>query len=431
MKRFAMAYLAEWKKEKTHLPMLLRGVRQVGKTWLMLEFGRQYFQKTAYINLENNKRTRLLFESDFDIDRITEGLSMESGVRIEAENTLIVLDEIQEVPRAIESLKYFAEDPRGFFVIAAASLPAGGTSFPVGKIRTLNLYPLSFREFLYATGNNSLAELLERCDFSMITVFRSRYETLLKTYYYVGGMPLAVATYSKEHDLAKVREVQRELLFTYEHDLTLHAPASQIQRIQMVWDHLPLQLAKKNKKFLYSLLRKGARAKEYEPAMQWLMDAGLVIKVCRVKEAALPLKAQADWSAFKLYCVDVGLLCAMTGIAEKTLLEGSRIFTDFEGALTQQYICQEIVSELRATPYYWSAEHSLGEVDFLLQHEEQILPIDVQAEENLKAKSLRAFVEKNHLSFGIRTSLSDYRDQEKLINLPLYAIAELWKVIPG
>lgn len=434
MKRFAMKYLVEWKNDKTHLPMLIKGARQVGKTWLMREFGRQYFLKTAYINLENNNRMKLLFESDFDIDRIMEGLSIESGVRIEAENTLIILDEIQEVPKAIESLKYFAEDPRSFYVIAAGSLLGvslhAGTSFPVGKIRTLDLYPMSFREFLYATGNDQLAELLERCDFSLIATFRSKYDALLKTYYFVGGMPRAVAVYAQENDLVKVREIQNDLLFAYEHDFSKHAPGNQIPRIQMVWDNLPSQLAKENKKFIYSLLRKGARTKEYELAIQWLMDTGLVIKVGRVKKGALPLKAYADLSSFKLYCVDIGLLCAMTGLSDKTLLEGNRIFTEFKGAITEQYVCQEIVSELRTTPYYWSAENSIGEVDFLIQHEAKIIPIEVKAEENLRAKSLKAFVDENNLPFGIRTSMSDFREQEKLINIPLYAIAELFKVIP-
>lgn len=433
MKRYAMQRLLEWKEDPNRLPMVIRGARQVGKTWLMKEFGRTEFEKCAYINFDRNERMKQLFSGDFDVDRILRGLAIESEVEIEPETTLIILDEIQEVPAALQSLKYFCEDNRhSYYIVAAGSLLGiamhEGTSFPVGKVDSMDLYPLSFSEFLDATGNGQLTALLAQQDFDMIAAFRDKYIDLLKTYYYVGGMPAAVNAYIPKQNFASVRRVQMRLLSDYEQDFSKHAPTAVIPRIRMVWDGIPSQLAKENKKFIYSVLREGARAKDFELAIQWLIDCGLVYKVSRVTKGGIPLKAYQELSAFKLYLVDVGLLAAMTDLDAKTLLKGNAIFTEFKGALTEQYVCQQLTAELATTPYYWSAENSSGEVDFVLQHSGNVIPLEVKAEENLMAKSLKSFVSGNKLAFGVRTSMSDYRKQEKLINLPLYAISQLWAV---
>lgn len=433
MKRYAMQRLIEWKNDPYRLPMIIRGARQVGKTWLMRELGRTEFESYAYINFDRNERMKQLFSGDFDVGRILRGLSIESGVEIEPDKTLIILDEIQEVPAALQSLKYFSEDDRhSYYIVAAGSLLGiamhGGTSFPVGKVDSMDLYPLSFTEFLDATGNGTLLELLRQRDFGMISAFRDRYIDLLKTYYFVGGMPAAVNAYLPKQNLAAVRRVQRRLISDYEQDFSKHAPTAVIPRIRMVWDGIPSQLAKENKKFIYSVLREGARAKDFELAIQWLVDCGLCHKVGRVTKGGIPLKAYRDIPAFKLYLVDVGLLAAMTDLDAKTLLNGSYIFTEFKGALTEQYVCQQIAAELGTDAYYWSAENSSGEVDFVLQHNGRVIPLEVKAEENLMAKSLKFFVANNGLPFGVRTSMSDFRRQEKLINLPLYAISQLWEV---
>lgn len=428
-----MQRLLEWREDPNRLPMVIRGARQVGKTWLMKEFGRTEFEKCAYINFDRNERMKQLFSGDFDVDRILRGLAIESEVEIEPESTLIILDEIQEVPAALQSLKYFCEDNRhSYYIVAAGSLLGiamhEGTSFPVGKVDSMDLYPLSFAEFLDATGNGQLTALLAQQDFDMIAAFRDKYIDLLKTYYYVGGMPAAVNAYIPKQNFASARRVQMRLLSDYEQDFSKHAPTAVIPRIRMVWDGIPSQLAKENKKFIYSVLREGARAKDFELAIQWLIDCGLVHKVSRVTKGGIPLKAYQELSAFKLYLVDVGLLAAMTDLDAKTLLKGNAIFTEFKGALTEQYVCQQLTAELATTPYYWSAENSSGEVDFVLQHSGNVIPLEVKAEENLMAKSLKSFVSGNKLAFGVRTSMSDYRKQEKLINLPLYAISQLWAV---
>lgn len=436
MKRFAMQKLVDWKADPHRLPLIIRGARQVGKTWLMKEFGRLHFEKCAYINFDRNKRMEQLFSGDFSVDRILRGLAIESGVEINPDNTLIILDEIQEVPSALQSLKYFCEDERhSYYIVAAGSLLGiamhQGTSFPVGKVDSLALYPLSFSEFLDATGNTPLLTLLRQNDFEMVTTFKEQYIDLLKTYYYVGGMPAAVKAYVENGSLKNVRKIQKRLISDYEQDFSKHAPTAVIPRIQMVWDGIPSQLAKENKKFIYSVLREGARAKDFELAIQWLTDCGLCHKVGRVTKGGIPLRAYRDIPAFKLYLADVGLLAAMTDLDAKTLLMGNAIFTEFKGALTEQYVCQQLLADLDTVPYYWSAESSSGEVDIVLQHNGQVIPLEVKAEENLNAKSLKSFVNANQLAYGVRTSMSDFRDQEKLINLPLYAISQLWEVCEG
>ena len=433
MKRFAMQFLEDWKNDKDRLPLIIKGARQVGKTWLMKEFGAVYFEKCAYINFDRNSRMKQLFSGDFDTDRILQGLSIECGIDIVPESTLIILDEIQEVPEALQSLKYFSEDDRyHYYIIAARSLLGialhAGTSFPVGKVDSMELYPLSFTEFLDATGNTALLNLMQNHDFEMVAAFKDKYIDLLKTYYYVGGMPAAVNEYVKSKSMQKVRRIQMRLLSDYEQDFSKHPPKETVPRIQAVWDGIPSQLAKENKKFIYSVLREGARAKDYELAIQWLTDCGLCHKVGRIKKPGIPLKAYQDLPAFKLYLADVGLLAAMADLDAKTLLKGNDIFIEFKGALTEQYVCQQLLSDVKTTPYYWSAESSSGEIDFVLQHNGRVIPVEVKAEENLNAKSLRSFVSKNHLELGIRTSMSDFRKQEWMINLPLYAISEIFNI---
>ncbi|MCD8077635.1 MAG: ATP-binding protein [Lachnospiraceae bacterium] len=433
MRRFAMEKLETWKSAPDRLPMIIRGARQVGKTWLMQEFGSTHFEKCAYINFDRNQRMRQLFSGDFHVDRILQGLAIESNVEIEPESTLIILDEIQEVPEALQSLKYFAEDRRhAYYILAAGSLLGiamhEGTSFPVGKVDHMDLYPLSFPEFLCATGNEALCRLLEQQDFEMISNFRDRFIDLLKNYYYVGGMPAAVNAYVRDGNLKEVRRVHQRLISDYEQDFSKHAPRETVPRIQMVWDGIPSQLAKENKKFVYRVLREGARAKDFELAIQWLTDCGLCHKVGRIRKGAVPLKAYQDIPAFKLYLVDIGLLAAMADLDARTLLKGNDIFVEFKGALTEQYVCQQILAQLDTVPYYWSAESSSGEVDFVLQHNGKVIPLEVKAEEHLNAKSLKNFVSSYKLPFGVRTSMSDFREQENLINVPLYAISTLWEV---
>jgi hypothetical protein len=292
----------------------------------------------------------------------------------------------------------------------------------------MNLYPLSYPEFLEATGNEKLLQLLRSHDFQLITTFKDKYIDLLKIYYYVGGMPAAVNEYIKSKSMQKVRRIQLRLLNDYTQDFSKHPPKETIPRIQAVWEGIPSQLAKENKKFIYGVLREGARAKDYEFAIQWLTDCGLCHKVGRVTKAGMPLKAYQDLTAFKLYMADVGLLAAMSDLDAKTLLKGNDIFTEFKGALTEQYVCQQLVSELKTTPYYWTAEASKGKIDFIIQYSGKVIPIEVKAGENLNAKSLKAFSSKYDLSLSIRTSMSDYRKQEKMVNIPLYALSELYEI---
>ena len=428
MNRDAMKYLESWKDRAKPEPLMIRGARQVGKTWLMKEFGKKSYEKTAYINFDGNERMHVLFSGDFSIDRIVEGLSLESNVDIEPDNTLIILDEIQEEKNAISCLKYFAEDSRPFHVVCAGSLLGislhGGFSFPVGKVDHLDLYPMSFVEFLSATGNERLRSLIERRDYEMIRVNRDRFTGLLKAYYFIGGMPQAVSEYITTRNYDAVRHIHNNILSDYENDFSKHAPNSDVPKIRLVWKSIISQLAKENRKFLYSLLKTGSRAKEYENAIQLLSDAGLVIKVPRIKKPGIPLSAYEDLSAFKMYFVDTGLLGAKADLSAKTILEGSSLFTEFKGALTEQFVCQQLKS-MDLDVYYWSADNSQAEIDFIFSLEDRIFPVEVKAEENLKARSLRAFLDRFGMEKGIRLSLSDYRQQEWLTNYPLYTVSSL------
>ena len=429
MDRTAMEALVKWNGKKNRKPLILKGARQVGKTWLMKEFGKRYFKYTAYVNFDNNERMRDVFESDYNIDRILMAVNIETGVKIVPGETLIIFDEIQEAPKAIASLKYFCEDAPEYAVIAAGSLLGvaihKGVSFPVGKVDTIQLNPLSFREFLAAVGEEGLARLIEQKEYDLMSAFREKYIDWLKKYYYIGGMPEVVSSFAEEKDFGEVRYLQKQIIEMYENDFSKHTTEQELPRIRMVWNSVPMQLAKENKKFLFGKIKEGARAKDFEIAIGWLQDCGLITKVYRVNKPAMPLKAYIEFSAFKLYLLDVGLLSAMSDLDARTILEGNRIFTEFKGALTEQYVLQQLIADTEYVPYYFTETKSKGEIDFMIQKGMDIIPVEVKAEENLRAKSLKCFCEKYEPREAIRTSMSDYKQQDWLTNIPLWAIAAL------
>lgn len=433
MYRYKIEELKKWKNKKDRKPLILRGARQVGKTWLMKEFGEKYYEKCAYINFDDNSRMLQLFSGDFDIEKMIQGLKIESGINIEPENTLIIFDEVQEVPKALKSLKYFFENANQYHIIAAGSLLGvamhEGTSFPVGKIEFLDLKPLTFKEFLKALGEEELTNLMEQKNIELIKVFSEKLKDYLKQYFYIGGMPEVVASYVENKDFEEVRKKQEILLSAYEQDFSKHAPNTIIPRIRQLWNNIPTQLAKENKKFIYGLVKEGARAREYEVALSWLIDCGLVYQINRVNDCKVPLSAYQDFNAFKLYLLDVGLLCAMEKLDIKTILEGNEIFVEFKGALTEQYVLTELEENLNTPIFYWSSEKSQCEIDFIIQLGKENIPIEVKANENLQAKSLKSFVQRYDTKTNIRTSMSDYRKEEWLTNIPLYLIGEIEKLL--
>lgn len=426
MDRIAMQELVEWKNRPGRKPLVLRGARQVGKTWLIKEFGRREYNRVAYVNFERSKELQTLFKENFDVRRILTALQIETGVRITASDTLIVFDEVQEAEGALTALKYFYENYPEYHVIAAGSLLGVSlhrdTSFPVGKVEFCNLYPLNFAEFLKAAKQTELLDLLNNKDWDLIRTFKDRYIQLLKQYYFVGGMPEVVSCFVENNDFNEVRTFQKNILTAYEFDFSKHAPNEVVPRIRMLWNSIPKQLAKENKKFIYGAIRSGARARDYELALSWLIDSGLVHKVCRVSKPGMPLKAYAEANVFKLFVTDVGLLGAMVDIDKKSILEGNRIFEEFKGALTEQYVLQEILTFQDLFVYYWSTEKSMAEIDFVIQHQGEVFPIEVKAEENLRAKSLRSFYQRFHPRLALRFSMSDFREEDWLTNVPLYAV---------
>ena len=429
MYRIAIEKLLKWKQSKRRKPLIIEGARQVGKTWLMKEFGKQASTETIYINFDSNSRMAELFASDLDTERLIMGLELYAGHKIDPDNSLLIFDEVQEVPRALASLKYFYENSPQYHIVCAGSLLGialhQGTSFPVGKVDFLKLYPLSFKEFLIATDKERFAELLDKQDFGMITCFKQTYIDSLKQYYFIGGMPEAVQSFAENKDFNEVREIQKRILAAYEQDFSKHAPNEIVPRLRMVWNSIPSQLAKENKKFIYGLVRDGARAKDYETAIMWLSDCGLVHKVSRVNAAGIPLRANEDLKAFKLFVVDVGLLGCMAGLRQRTLLDGNALFVEFKGALTEQYVCQQLKTIEDLEVYYYTNDRGSCEVDFVVDTGEQIVPVEVKAEVNLRAKSLKTYQEKFSPEVSIRTSMSDYKKEEWLVNLPLYAIDQL------
>lgn len=426
MKRTAMDKLMDWKNKKNKKPLIIRGARQVGKTWLMREFGRVAYAETVYINFDNNKIMNELFENDMNVERIITGLELYSGHKINPNTTLLIFDEIQEVPNALAALKYFNEFAPEYQIICADSLLGvalhSGTSFPVGKVEFFDLYPLSFFEFIDAMGKEHFVSLLEKGDFEMSKTFRLEYIGLLKQYCFVGGMPEAVLRFSQNGDYKEVREIQQRILDAYEQDFSKHAPNEVVPRIRMLWHSIPSQLSKENKKFIYGLIKEGSRAKEYELALLWLEDCGLVHKVHRVTKPGIPLKAYEDLKAFKLFLVDVGLLACMAGLSERVLIDRNELFTEFKGALTEQYVLQQMKTIKNLNIYYWTNDRGNAEVDFLIDNGMDVIPIEVKAETNLKAKSLKTYIEKFNSRVALRTSMSGYGRSDTIIELPLWAI---------
>lgn len=426
MKRERLADLLRWKESPHRKPLLVRGARQVGKTWLLQEFGRAAYKRCVYINFEDSSRLRSLFEEDFDVDRILRIIQIEFKTQVTPEDTLLVFDEIQSAERAITALKYFAEKAPQVHLAAAGSQLGvalhGNVSFPVGKVDFLDLEPMSFDEYLDAAGEGELLEAMRRREWGIVRHFKSRLCERLRQYLFVGGMPEAVAAFIESHSFESVRQIQKRILDAYETDFSKHAPVEWVPRIRMVWQSIPSQLARENRKFLYGALKQGGRAKEFELAIQWLTDCGLAARCHRVEKPGLPLIAYQNLAAFKLFMVDVGLLSAKTGLDSRTLIEGNRIFEEFKGTLTEQYVFQQLRHLPNDFIGYWANDKSTAEVDFLVQCDGRVIPIEVKAGESLQAKSFKFFCERYHPETAVRTSLSDYREESWMINLPLYAI---------
>ncbi|WP_373129333.1 ATP-binding protein [Dielma fastidiosa] len=429
MYRTAIEQLIEWKANERRKPLIIRGARQVGKTWLMKEFGDSSYEKVVYVNFDNNEQMRNLFEGSLEISRLITGLELYAGHKIDSDNTLLIFDEVQEVPKALTSLKYFNEQAPQYQIICAGSLLGvalhEGTSFPVGKVEFMDLYPLSFVEFMIAMNKSQYVDLLQDGNFDMAVTFKQDFIDILKYYYYVGGMPEAVQAFVDRRDFNEVREIQQNILTAYEQDFSKHAPNETVPRIRILWNSIAAQLAKENKKFIYGLIKEGARAKEFELALLWLTDCGLVHKVHRVSAPNLPLKAYEDLKAFKLFLVDIGLLSCMVGLQQKVLLDGNELFKEFKGALTEQYVLQQLKTIKGLNVYYWTAERGSAEVDFIIDNGSNVIPIEVKAEQNLKAKSLKVYQEKYQPKIAVRTSMADYKKEERLLNLPLWAISKI------
>lgn len=429
MERDAIKGLITWQNKRNRKPLILRGARQVGKTWLMKEFGRLYFKHTVYVNFENAPELSSLFSQNLDVHRILQTLQLYSGITINPTDTLIIFDEIQSVEKGLTSLKYFCEDAPDYAVIAAGSLLGMGLhshlSFPVGKVDFMDIRPLTFYEFLNACGKELWTNALRAGQWELMLPFHEQLTNLLRIYLYVGGMPEVVQTYIDTKDFFQVREVQRNIIYAYQADFSKYAPYEIVPRIQMVWESIPAQLAKENKKFIYGVVREGARAKDFELAIMWLTECGLLLKSHRISKPAMPLIAYQDTATFKLFLVDVGLLSAMSQLDAKTLILGNAIFTEFKGAQTEQFVMQELTAAQNDYIGYWTNEKSTAEVDFIVQKAGEIFPIEVKAETNVRAKSFKLFYEKYHPQQAYRSSLLPYRPEEWMTNLPLYAIANL------
>lgn len=425
MKRKIYNQLLKWKENKDRKPLMLLGARQVGKTWIMQHFGEKEYKNVAYINCDDEPRMKQLFELDYNIDRILITIQAITGVRITPADTLIIMDEIQEVPRGLHSLKYFCEKAPEYHVMVAGSLLGvtlgKGESFPVGKVDMLTMYPMDYEEYLEATGNEGWIELLHSKDWGLIDIMKPKMTELLRQYYFVGGMPGVVSKFIENKDLKQVRKLQREILEAYRRDISKHTSAAESTRIREVLDSLPSQLARENKKFIYGAVRKGSRAKDFELAIQWLVDAGIVYKVSRIKEPKMPLKFYEDMEAFKLFLLDCGLLACMTDASADQMLIGDNVFTEFKGAFTEQYVLQQLLT-LGLKPYYWSNAKTPSEIDFIIQDNQRIIPIEVKAEENVRARSLAQFIKDNPELKGLRISMKGYVDQDWMENIPLIAI---------
>lgn len=432
MERKIINQLREWKNNPERKPLILLGARQVGKTWIMKHFGKSDFKNVAYINCDDEPLVKELFNSDYNIPRILRGIQAITGTKVEPGKTLIIFDEIQEVKRGLHSLKYFQENAPEYHVIAAGSLLGitigRGESFPVGKVNTLHMYPLDFEEFLMAMGEQRLINLFYQPDWELLQILRTKYIELLRQYYFVGGMPEVVAGYVKNGDLQKVRQKQNAILDAYRLDISKHTNASESMRIGQILQSLPSQLAKENKKFLYNVIKKGARAAEYELAIQWLLDAGIVYKVPRIKELQMPVKFYEDLSAFKLFLLDCGLLGCMADAPASQMMLGENVFKEFKGAFTEQFVMQQLKSS-NLTAYYWSNTSTPAEIDFVIQTENRVIPVEVKAEENVRSKSMAEYI-RSHPQYdlkGLRISMLGYQDQDWMENIPLFGIQKFLK----
>lgn len=430
MQRYALKHLIDWKNKKNHKPLVIQGARQVGKTWLMQEFGKKYYEQVAYINFDVDVKSREIFDVDYDTERLIMDIGLATKTKINAENTLIIFDEIQECPRALTSLKYFRENAPQYDIIVAGSLLGvachEGTGFPVGKVSFMNLFPLSFEEFLLAMGEERFVELLNKKDFKTIKLFNNKYEKLLKQYCYVGGMPEIVQDFVENKDFESVRNLQKEILSAYEEDFTKHIPTNTVAKIRLLWKSIPAQLSKENKKFIYGAAKEGARARDFEAALSWLINSGLVYRVNKITKPDLPITAYEDFNSFKLFVLDVGLLGAMTDLQADTIIDGNRIFEEFKGAIAEQYVLQQFKTIKDLPVFYWSNETSRAEIDFVIQIKSDVVPVEVKAERNLQAKSLKVYMEKFKPNYAIRTSMADYKKTNSLIDIPIYAI-EIFK----
>lgn len=423
MKRDIYNKLLQWKNDSNRKPLIITGARQVGKTWIMREFGKNEYANVVYINCDNEKRIETLLSEDYNIDRILLGLQAISGVNIKSDKTLIIFDEIQQIPRGLHLLKYFYEENPEYHVMVAGSLLGitlnQGVSFPVGKVDIMEMNPMNFNEFLEAMGQEQLLKVLNTNDWKLIDSLSTKYIELLRQYYYVGGMPEAVYSYCKDKNLAQVRNIQNNILKAYRNDISKHATKSESVKIGQVLDSLPSQLAKENKKFIYGVIKTGARAAEYELAIQWLIDAGIVHKVNRIKEAKMPLKFYEDISAFKLFLLDMGLFACMCDVPASEMLVGNNVFVEYKGVFAEQYVLQQLVCQ-NVKPYYWSSEKTPSEIDFVIQKDNKIIPIEVKAEVNVKARSLRQFITNNPELKAVRFSMLGYAEQDWMTNIPLY-----------
>lgn len=436
MKRNILNDLIKWKDRKSDYrkPLILEGARQVGKTWLARELGHQAFGGDfVEVNFEDNEYLHTLFEADFDLDRILMAIQSATGKHIVPGRTLLFFDEIQHARRGLLALKYFYDRLPELHIIAAGSLLGvmdhRDDSFPVGKVEFLRVNPLGFEEFLLAMGKDGMVEMLHHLDPLSINAFGAQFEDMLRQYYFVGGMPEVVNTYVEQRDYAAVRKVQKAILTSYEKDFSKHAPNDLIPRMSLLWNSIPAQLAKENKKFVYSAVKAGARAREYEAAITWLCNAGLVYKVTRVRAGELPLKAFEDIDAFKLYVLDIGLHGAMSGLSAHTLITGNEFFKQYRGALTEQFVLQELQLMSDMYIHYWTPDVGTAEVDFVLQSEDQVVPVEVKAEQNLHAKSLRRFIDEYDPAHTIRTSMASMSIEKRVMDLPLYAFSQIRQLI--
>lgn len=430
MKRDAFEALIRWKEKTARKPLIIQGARQVGKTWLMKEFAKTHYKKVAYISFNDREDAKKIFEDSYDVSNIILALSVIAGVQISADDTLIILDEIQECERALNALKFFKENAPQYHIMAAGRLLGVAVrqknmSFPVGQVEFLNLYPLTFGEFLDAVGEKQLSDLIFDKKMPVITVAKERYITLLKQYFFVGGMPEAVLSFAQNKNFEDVREIQNQILEGYRQDFSKYTESRSVARITSVWNSVPAQLAKENKKFSYQMVEKGARAREYEMALEWLVLCGLVYKIHRITKPDLPLSAYEDSAAFKLYMLDTGLLCAKAKLNAQTIIDGNAVFEEFKGSLTEQYVLQELKAQKELSIAYWSKKSGTAKVDFIIQNNSEIIPVEVKASVNLKAKSLASYREQYQPEKAVRTSLADFEINNGLYNIPLYLIENI------